>query len=105
MTEETPLVHTVVKVGGGLLGKAGALDLVIEALTAFRAGRRLVVLPGGGPFADAVREMFKRVKIGDDAAPTPRVPVGRDVLPERDVELPEIGHGDDEMLHAVRERA
>ena len=68
MTEETPLVHTVVKVGGGLLGKAGALDLVIEALTAFRAGRRLVVLPGGGPFADAVREMFKRVKIGDDAA-------------------------------------
>ena len=68
MTEETPLVHTVVKVGGGLLGKAGAFELVIEALTAFRAGRRLVVLPGGGPFADAVRQMFKRVKIGDDAA-------------------------------------
>ena len=48
MTDDTPLVHTVVKVGGGLLGKAGAFELVIEALTAFRRGRRLVVLPGGG---------------------------------------------------------
>jgi len=62
------VVHTVVKVGGGLLGKAGAFDLVIEALTAFRPGRRLVVIPGGGPFADAVRQMFRRVKIGEDAA-------------------------------------
>jgi len=61
------VVHTVVKVGGGLLGKAGALDLVVEALTAFRPGRRLVVVPGGGPFADAVRHMFRRVKIGEDA--------------------------------------
>jgi aspartokinase-like uncharacterized kinase len=63
-----PGVHTVVKIGGGLLGQAGALDLVVEALTAFRSGRRIVVLPGGGPFADAVRQMFKRIKIGEDAA-------------------------------------
>jgi 5-(aminomethyl)-3-furanmethanol phosphate kinase len=68
MTDQPPSVHTVVKVGGGLLGKAGAFDQVIEALTAFRAGRRLVVLPGGGPFADAVRQVFKLVKIGEDAA-------------------------------------
>src|SRR6266566_5131340 len=68
MTSETPVVHTVVKVGGGLLAKAGAFELMIEALTAFRAGRRLLVLPGGGPFADAVRQMFKRIKIGEDAA-------------------------------------
>ncbi|HEX4600308.1 MAG TPA: hypothetical protein VH116_02850 [Gemmatimonadales bacterium] len=68
MTFLTRGVHTVVKVGGGLLGKAGAFDLVIEALTAFRPGRRLVVVPGGGPFADAVRQMFRRVKIGEDAA-------------------------------------
>src|SRR5882724_8013868 len=68
MTNEVPLIHTVVKVGGGLLGTAGAFELVIDALSAFRRGRRLVVLPGGGPFADAVRRMFKRVKIGEDAA-------------------------------------
>jgi 5-(aminomethyl)-3-furanmethanol phosphate kinase len=63
-----PVVHTVVKVGGGLLGTAGAFDLVIDALTTFRPGRRLLVIPGGGPFADAVRQMFRRVKIGADAA-------------------------------------
>ena len=68
MTEKTPVVHTVVKVGGGLLSKAGAFDLVTEALTAFSPRRRLVIVPGGGPFADAVRTMFRRIKIGDDAA-------------------------------------
>ena len=61
-------VHTVLKIGGGLLGKAGAFELTLEAVTAFRPGRRLVVVPGGGPFADTVREMFKRAKIGEDAA-------------------------------------
>ena len=68
MTEETQVVHTVVKVGGGLLSKAGAFDLVTEALTAFSPRRRLVIVPGGGPFADAVRTMFRRIKIGDNAA-------------------------------------
>lgn len=68
MKPVTPAVHTVVKVGGGLLARAGAFELVIEALTAFRRGRRLVIVPGGGPFADAVRQMFKRVKIGEDTA-------------------------------------
>lgn len=68
MTHDAPPVHTVVKVGGGLLGKAGALELVIEAVTAFAPRRRLAIVPGGGPFADAVRQMFRRVKIGDDAA-------------------------------------
>lgn len=68
MTSPAPAVHTVVKVGGGLLATAGAFELVIEALTAFRPGRHLVIVPGGGPFADAVRQMFKRVKIGADAA-------------------------------------
>ena len=56
------------KVGGGLLGKAGALELVIEALTAFAPRRRLAIVPGGGPFADAVRQMFRRIKISEDAA-------------------------------------
>jgi aspartokinase-like uncharacterized kinase len=68
MTHDAPPVHTVVKIGGGLLGKAGAFELVIEALTAFAPGRRLAVVPGGGPFADAVRQMFRRIQIGEDAA-------------------------------------
>ena len=68
MTHEPASVHTVVKIGGGLLGKAGAIDLVIEAMTAFAPRRRIAVVPGGGPFADAVRQMFRRIKIGEDAA-------------------------------------
>jgi len=61
-------VHAIVKVGGGLLGKGRALDRVTEALIAFSRGRRVLVIPGGGPFAEAVRTMFRRIKIGDDAA-------------------------------------
>ena len=68
MTHDSPAVHTVIKIGGGLLGTAGAFELVIEALTAFARGRRLAIVPGGGPFADAVRQMFRRFKIGEDAA-------------------------------------
>src|SRR5207247_7885882 len=39
------------------------------------------------------------------AAPSLRVPIGRGVLPQRDVELAEIVRRDDEVFHAVRERA
>src|SRR5207247_2078619 len=68
VTDEPRVVHTVVKVGGGLLSKAGALDLVIEALTAFGPRRRLVIVPGGGPFAEAARTMFPRMRIREEAA-------------------------------------
>lgn len=61
-------IHTVVKVGGGLLSRAGAFELVTGALAAFGKGRRLLVVPGGGPFAGAVREMVRRVKVSEDAA-------------------------------------
>ena len=61
-------VQTIVKVGGGLLSRAGAFELVTSALAAFGKGRRLLVVPGGGPFAEAVRELFRRVKISEDAA-------------------------------------
>jgi len=68
MNPDSGVVRTVVKVGGGLLSRAGAFDRVTEALTAFTRGRRVVIIPGGGPFADAVRQMFKRIKIGEDTA-------------------------------------
>jgi len=62
------VVRTIVKVGGGLLGRPGAFDLLAEGLTAFGVGRSALVVPGGGPFADAARELFRRFKIGDEAA-------------------------------------
>ncbi|HUR93832.1 MAG TPA: hypothetical protein VMY76_04585 [Gemmatimonadales bacterium] len=58
----------VVKVGGGLTKVAGALDAVGAALA--EAGRRyrILVVPGGGPFADAVREFERRERLSADAA-------------------------------------
>jgi aspartokinase-like uncharacterized kinase len=45
----------VVKIGGGLAGSPDALRRAAEAVAAAAARTRLVVVPGGGPFADAVR--------------------------------------------------
>jgi aspartokinase-like uncharacterized kinase len=67
MTGEGPSVPTFVKVGGGLLSRAGAFELVTGALATLQ-GRRLLVVPGGGPFAQAVRELVRRVKVGEEAA-------------------------------------
>jgi len=61
-------VETVVKVGGGVLSRGGALELVTRAVASFGRGRRLLVVPGGGPFEQALRELLRRVKIGVDAA-------------------------------------
>jgi 5-(aminomethyl)-3-furanmethanol phosphate kinase len=58
----------VIKIGGGLIGVPGALDRVCAAVAAASREYRLVVVPGGGPFADAVREFDGRVGISPDAA-------------------------------------
>ena len=68
MTAGRSGVETIIKVGGGLLSRAGAFELVTGALASFGKGRRLLVIPGGGPFAEAVRELVRRVKVGDEAA-------------------------------------
>jgi aspartokinase-like uncharacterized kinase len=58
----------VVKIGGGLLGTPGALERVCAAVTALGRRERIVVVPGGGPLADAVRELDRRVDLSPDAA-------------------------------------
>jgi 5-(aminomethyl)-3-furanmethanol phosphate kinase len=58
----------VVKVGGGLLGTRGALDRVCAAVAALGRREPLVVVPGGGPLADAVRELDRRIGLSADAA-------------------------------------
>lgn len=59
---------TVVKVGGGLTAAPGALDAVAAGLAAAGRRHRLLVVPGGGPFADAVREFDRRERLSADAA-------------------------------------
>jgi 5-(aminomethyl)-3-furanmethanol phosphate kinase len=67
VTEPRPLV---VKVGGGLLREDGIDGLrtgCAEAI-ALAAGRPVLVVPGGGPFADAVRAVDSTVGLADDVA-------------------------------------
>jgi len=86
---------------GGLCG----LDLArARSLGADVVGVRGAACVGGrtGPVSRA-RVAALRALAG--AAPALRVPVGRGVLPQRDVELAEIVRGDDQVFHALRERA
>src|SRR5713101_5708186 len=64
----TANVETVVKLGGGLLAYAEHFDAVVSAIGAAARERRLLVVPGGGPFADAVRDVDRRLRLSDDAA-------------------------------------
>src|SRR4051812_24221259 len=63
-----PIVQTVVKIGGGLLADPVPLDAALGAIADAAASRRLLVVPGGGPFADAVRAIDRQLHLTDDAA-------------------------------------
>jgi len=62
------VIETVVKLGGGALAHVGHFEAVLAALAAAAQDRRLLVVPGGGPFADAVREVDCRLRLSNDAA-------------------------------------
>lgn len=59
---------SVIKIGGGLVRIPGALDRVCAAVADASRGRRVLVVPGGGPFADVVRELDRTVGLSADAA-------------------------------------
>jgi aspartokinase-like uncharacterized kinase len=63
-------VLTVVKVGGGLAREAGddALRALCAAIGAAGARHELLVVPGGGAFADAVRAHDRRFGLSEQAA-------------------------------------
>jgi len=60
----------VVKVGGGLLRDQGLSGLrrACDEVGALAAGRPVLVVPGGGPFADAVRAVDAQVGLSDRVA-------------------------------------
>jgi aspartokinase-like uncharacterized kinase len=62
------VITTVVKVGGGTLTRIADLDAVLAEIAAASPHVPLLVVPGGGPFADAVREVDGRLRLGDDAS-------------------------------------
>jgi len=59
---------TVVKFGGGMSRIPGALPQACLALERLASRHPLVVIPGGGPFADAVRELDAHTGLSADAA-------------------------------------
>jgi aspartokinase-like uncharacterized kinase len=61
-------VELVVKLGGSLLTHVEEFDRVVGVLADVGRARRLLIVPGGGPFADAVRVVDARVRLSDDAA-------------------------------------
>jgi (4-(4-[2-(gamma-L-glutamylamino)ethyl]phenoxymethyl)furan-2-yl)methanamine synthase len=61
-------LEAVVKIGGGALANLGDFDAALAAIGAAGRGRRLLVVPGGGPFADAVRDVDRRLQLSDTAA-------------------------------------
>jgi aspartokinase-like uncharacterized kinase len=62
------MCDVVVKVGGGLLADVAALDRALAAVTGLARGRRVLIVPGGGPFAETVRDVDRRIGIPDEAA-------------------------------------
>lgn len=57
----------VVKVSGSLY-TSPSLPALMRALAATARRRRLLVVPGGGPFADAVREAWRRHRLSEAGA-------------------------------------
>jgi aspartokinase-like uncharacterized kinase len=58
----------VIKLGGGLLAAPGALEAVCGKVGALGQREAIVVVPGGGPFADLVREVDRRAGLSADTA-------------------------------------
>ncbi len=58
----------VVKVGGSLGARPRTLRRLMSTLAALARRHALVVVPGGGPFADQVRRADRRFALGDSPA-------------------------------------
>jgi probable H4MPT-linked C1 transfer pathway protein len=61
-------VDLVIKVGGSLLEFPEDLDRTLATIALVAREARVLIVPGGGPFANAVRDVDERVGLSDDAA-------------------------------------
>ncbi len=62
------MTPAVIKIGGGLLGVPGALETVCATVGAMGRREAIVVVPGGGPFAEVVRDLGRGAGLSADAA-------------------------------------
>ena len=63
-----PGPDAVIKIGGSLSRRPAALRRLMRALAVQARRRLLLVVPGGGEFADEVRRADRRLALGDTAA-------------------------------------
>ena len=61
-------IDVVVKIGGSLLTHPGHVAPVLQTLDDAAAEARLLIVPGGGPFADAVRDVDRQFGLSQEAA-------------------------------------
>jgi aspartokinase-like uncharacterized kinase len=61
-------VECVVKVGGGLVAHPELFENSLKIIGAAARDSRLLIVPGGGPFADRVRTIDSLFRLSDDAA-------------------------------------
>jgi aspartokinase-like uncharacterized kinase len=61
-------IDMVVKIGGSLLRDPDAFDHVTDAIGTASREQHVLVVPGGGPFAGAVREVDRQFPLSDGAA-------------------------------------
>jgi aspartokinase-like uncharacterized kinase len=62
------MADVVIKVGGALMRNAEAFGCAAAALGRLRRDARVVLVPGGGAFADAVRDADRKLGLCGDAA-------------------------------------
>ena len=68
MPDDSARPINVIKIGGGLVSIPGALDRVCNEVSAAAESHSMIVVPGGGPFADAVRAFDRAFPLSDAAA-------------------------------------
>ncbi len=68
MTWAAAPLLTVIKIGGGLASIPEALDRVCREVGRMGRDHAIVVVPGGGPFSDAVRRFDQTIGVSPDAA-------------------------------------
>ncbi|NOT26384.1 MAG: hypothetical protein HOP16_09825, partial [Acidobacteria bacterium] len=66
--EPRALVDVVVKIGGSLIAHPEHLTAVLAIVHEAARRTKLVIVPGGGPFADVVRDVDRALGLSDDAA-------------------------------------
>ncbi len=68
LDELEQVIDAVIKIGGALLSLGDTLPRALAAIELLSPERSLVIVPGGGPFADAVRSVHERHALTPDDA-------------------------------------